>query len=413
MLLSRNAGGCGRILFVGFVGRSFGLEGRARLDFCRMLGVFCVGAASRQHRRWSLVVAGGVLLLLAGSAAGFASAIDQDMPVCPTANASSGDAAVAPEISDCMMPGVKPGSINDVNAAGRRNVGGRGFGNWYSEKTEQEWGAEIAAQVMKSSKIVHDPVVEAYVNRIGQDIVKNSDAKVPFRIKVIDSDEINAFALPGGYFFINSGLILAADNEAELAGVMAHEIAHVAAHHQAREMTRMHYADLGMVPLVMLTGYSAVGYGAYEASAFAVPLTLLEFQRDFEEQADWLGVEYMYRAGYDPQELIAFFEKIEELQKKKPGIIAKTFATHPQTPARVERTQHEIATILPPRREYIVDTSEFHAVQERLRRLENRRPVKAGAGKNAPVLRRVAAGEGASSSGNDDERPVLHEGPRD
>ncbi len=360
-----------------------------------------------------LAVAGGVLLLLAGSAAGFASATDKDMPVCPTAHASNAaDAPASSDISDCIMPGVKPGSINDVNAVGHRSIGGRGFGNWYSEKTEQEWGAQIAAQVMKSSKIVRDPVVEEYVNRIGQNIVKNSDAKAPFTIKVIDSDEINAFALPGGYFFVNSGLILAADNEAELAGVMAHEIAHVTAHHQAREMTRMHVADLGMVPLVMLTGYSALGYGLYEASAVAVPLTFLEFQRDFEEQADWLGVEYMYRAGYDPQQLIAFFEKIEALQKTKPGIIAKTFATHPQTPARVARTQHEIATILPPRPEYIVDTSEFHAVQERLRRLENRRPVKPGAGKNAPVLRRVAAGagEGVPASASDD-RPVFHDGP--
>jgi predicted Zn-dependent protease len=145
----------------------------------------------------------------------------------------------------------------------------------------------------------------------------------------------------------------------------------------------------------------------------AVPPTFLEFQRDFEEQADWLGVEYMYDAGYDPQQLIAFFEKIEELQKTKPGLISKTFATHPQTPARVERTQHEIATILPPRPQYVVDTSEFHAIQERLTRMENRRPVKPGADKNAPTLRRVAAGSGedAGSSGNSDARPVLHEGP--
>jgi predicted Zn-dependent protease len=370
------------------------------------------------------------VLVFAGATACFASSTEQKEPVCQTTTASntttgsasnataataanSTTAPASADSSDCIMPGVKQGSLNDVNAVGHRKIGGRGVGNWYSEKSEMAWGAQIAQQVMKSSKIVRDPVVEEYVNRIGQNIVKNSDAKVPFTIKVIDSDEVNAFALPGGYFFVNSGLILAADNEAELAGVMAHEIGHVAAHHQAREMTRMHYADLGTVPLVMMTGYSTLGYGLYEASAFAVPLTFLQFQRDFEEQADWLGVEYMYDAGYDPQQLIAFFEKIEELQKTKPGLISKTFATHPQTPARVARTQHEIATILPPRPDYIVDTSEFHAVQERLRRLENRRPVKPGAGKNAPVLRRVAAGqgEGAGSSGDSDARPVLHEGP--
>ncbi len=363
-------------------------------------------------RRWSLTIA-GTMFLAAGAAACLGSTQEQKEPTCPTASASNvADASAVSDGSDCLMAGVKRGSINDVNAVGHRKIGGRGLGNWYSTKTEMAWGSEVAQQVMKSSKIVTDPVVEEYVNRIGQNIVKNSDAKVPFTIKVIDSDEINAFALPGGYFFVNSGLILAASNEAELAGVMAHEIGHVAAHHQAREMTRMHYADLGMVPLVMMTGYSAVGYGIYEASAVAVPLTFLEFQRDFEEQADWLGVEYMYDAGYDPQQLIAFFEKIEELEKTKPGLISKTFATHPQTPARVERTQHEIAKILPARKEYVVDTSEFHAVQERLKRLENRRPVKPGAGANAPTLRRVGAnsGEGIPPSANTDARPTMQPG---
>jgi predicted Zn-dependent protease len=304
--------------------------------------------------------------------------------------------AVASSSAPCSepsptMPGVKRGSVNDVNAVGDRKIGGRGLGNWYSENTEMGWGSQIAQQVQKSAKIIHDPVIEEYVNRVGQNIVKNSDAKVPFTIKVIDTDEINAFALPGGYFFVNSGLILAADNEAELAGAMAHEIAHVAAHHQAREMTRMHYADLGMVPLVMMTGYSMAGYGIYEASAVAVPLTFLQFQRDFEAQADWLGVQYLYKAGYDPQQLIAFFEKIEALEKVKPRLISKTFSTHPQTPARVARTQREIATILPPREEYVVDTSEFHAVQARLTRMENRRPMKNATSPEQPALRRVGA----------------------
>ena len=311
------------------------------------------------------------------------------------------------------MPGIKSGSIDDVNAVGRRKIGGRGLGNWYSTHTEVEWGNQIAAQVLRTAKIVHDPVVDEYVNRIGQNIVKNSDAKIPFTIKVIDTDEINAFALPGGYFFVNSGLILAADNEAQLAGVMAHEIAHVAAHHQAREMTRMHYADLGMVPLVMMTGYSLAGYGIYEASTVAVPISFLQFQRDFEEQADWLGIQYMYKAGYDPEQLVAFFQKVEALQKTKPKLISKTFATHPQTPARVAKTQHEIATILPPQPEYIVDTSEFHAIQARLMRLENRRPVKPGTNPNQPTLRRVGASPASTAPppGNDDDRPKINAHP--
>ncbi len=304
------------------------------------------------------------------------------------------------------MPHVKPGSLNDVNAIGNRKVGTRGLGNWYSTSTEISWGNQVAQQILHSARLVHDPVVNEYVNRIGQNIVRNSDAKVPFTIKVIDTDEVNAFALPGGYFFVNSGLILEADNEAELAGVMAHEIAHVAAHHQAREMTRMHYADLGMVPLVMATGYSLAGYGIYEASAVAVPLGMLQFQRDFEEQADWLGIQYMYKAGYDPRQLTQFFIKIEALQKTKPHLIAKTFSTHPQTPERVKRTEKEIATILPPLPQYVVDTSEFHAVQQRLRRIENRRPVSSG-----PTMRRVAeappAAPAAPPSSDDDARPKL------
>lgn len=302
------------------------------------------------------------------------------------------------------MPHVKAGSLNDVNAIGNRKVGTRGLGNWYSTNTEISWGNQVAQQILRSARLVKDPVVNEYVNRIGQNIVRNSDAKVPFTIRVIDTDEVNAFALPGGYFFVNSGLILEADNEAELAGVMAHEIAHVAAHHQAREMTRMHYADLGMVPLVMMTGYSLAGYGIYEASAVAVPLGMLQFQRDFEEQADWLGIQYMYKAGYDPTQLTRFFVKIEALQKTRPHLIAKTFSTHPQTPERVKRTEKEIATILPPLPQYVVDTSEFHAVQQRLRRIENRRPVASG-----PTLRREAGipPAPAPAPAQDDARPTL------
>jgi predicted Zn-dependent protease len=310
------------------------------------------------------------------------------------------------------MPGVRRGSVNDVSAVGDRKIGGRGLSNWYSTSTEMGWGAHYSQEVEKTAKIIQDPVIEEYVNRIGQNIVKNSDAKVPFTIKVIDTDEINAFALPGGFFYVNSGLIMAADNEAELAGVMAHEIAHVAAHHQAREMTRMNYANIGTVPLIMMTGYSMNGYMLYEAASVAIPMTFLQFQRDFEEQADWLGIQYMYRAGYDPQEFIAFFEKIEALEKQKPGILSKAFSTHPQTPARVARSQREIATILPPRCEYVVDTSEFHDVKARLARLENKRKLQNGKGANQPTMRRVGAGNsnGPPSTQTGSDRPTL--GPR-
>ena len=228
------------------------------------------------------------------------------------------------------------------------------------------------------------------MNRIGQNIVKNSDCKVPFTIKVIDSDEINAMALPGGFFYVNSGLILNADEEAELAGVMAHETAHVCAHHAAREMTRMNYAQLGTIPLIMMTGYSWTGYGIYEAAQFAVPITFLKFSRDFEAQADYLGVQYMYRAGYDPQAFITFFEKIQALEKRKPGLVAKAFSDHPQTPDRILHSQEEIERILPAKDEYMVTTSEFDDVKARLARIENKRRLLEAKDTNKPSLRRAS-----------------------
>lgn len=312
---------------------------------------------------------------------------------------------------------VKHGSVDDVDAVGNRNIGGRGLGNWYSTDSEIKMGKQYAMEIEKSTKMITDPVVTEYVNRIGQNIVKNSDCKVPFTIKVIDTDEINAMALPGGFFYVNSGLILAADEEAELAGVMAHETAHVCAHHAAREMTRMNYAQLGTIPLIMMTGYSWTGYGIYEAVQFAVPMTFLMFSREFEAQADYLGVQYMYRAGYDPQAFVTFFEKIQNLQKQKPGSVAKAFSNHPQTPDRIAHTQEEIAKILPARDQYLVTTSEFDDVKARLARIENKRKLmdpKSG----KPTLRRASTSDtntnntsadpNASSTQTGDDRPTLH-----
>jgi beta-barrel assembly-enhancing protease len=309
---------------------------------------------------------------------------------------------------------VKPGSIEDVSAVGNREIGGRGMGNWYSTDSEIKMGKMYADQIEKSTRMITDPVVTEYVNRIGQNIVKNSDCKVPFTIKVIDSDEINAMALPGGFFYVNSGLILNADEEAELAGVMAHETAHVCAHHAAREMTRMNYAQLGTIPLIMLTGYSWTGYGIYEAAQLAVPMTFLMFSRDFESQADYLGVQYMYRAGYDPQAFISFFEKVQALEKRKPGLVAKAFSDHPQTPDRIVHSQEEIARILPAKDEYTVTTSEFDDVKARLARIENKRRLLDNKDGKKPSLRRASnapddnGNTQASDSGNGDDRPTLH-----
>lgn len=299
---------------------------------------------------------------------------------------------------------VKQGSEQDVSAVGNRNIGGRGLGNWYSTDTEIKMGKTYADEIEKSTHFITDPVVTEYVNRVGQNLVKNSDCKVPFTIKVIDSDEVNAFALPGGFFYVNSGLILAADEEAELAGVMAHEIAHVCAHHAMREMTRMNYAQLGTIPLIFMGGWT--GYGLYEAASIGVPITFMKFSREFEGEADYLGVQYMYRAGYDPQAMISFFEKIQALEKRKPGAVAKVFADHPQTPDRILHTQEEIARILPAKQDYLVTTSEFDTVKARLARIENKRRL-TDTQQKKPSLRRASTDSG-TDNGNGDDRPTLH-----
>jgi predicted Zn-dependent protease len=300
------------------------------------------------------------------------------------------------------------GTVTDVDAVGNRNVGcTRGMGNWYTVEGQVARGRVYAQQIEAQIKLVNDPVVTEYVNRIGQNLVRNSDAQVPFTIKVIDSDVVNAMALPGGFFYVNSGLILAADEEAEMAGVMAHEIAHVAACHYGREMTRAQLLQLATVPLIFIGG--GIGYGAYEASGLAIPMTFLKFSRNFEAQADYLGVQYMYRAGYDPSAFISFFEKIQAMEKKKPGTLAKAFETHPPTADRIEKSQEEIRKVLPSKAQYIVTTSEFDEVKARLASIENRHKVLDQKDANKPSLRRTSAG-GDTSTGNtqsDDDRPTL------
>jgi len=309
-----------------------------------------------------------------------------------------------------------PSTMNNIDAIGNRNVGcNKGMGNWYSLDKQVAMGRAYSQQVEHSAKLVTDPLVTEYVNRIGQNLVRNSDAKVPFTIKVIDTDELNAFALPGGFFYVNSGLILAADNEAELAGVMAHEIAHVAACHVAREQTRGNIVNLASIALIFVPG----GWGVYEAEQAAmsvsVPLAFMKFSRNFESEADFLGMEYMYKAGYDPQSFISFFEKIEAQEKKKPGTLAKAFASHPMTPDRVAAAQQEMKAVLPARPEYIVDTSEFQLVKGRLASLENRHKLQNDKDNGSrPTLRRATADNpstNGSGSGNgtqnDDDRPTL------
>jgi predicted Zn-dependent protease len=306
----------------------------------------------------------------------------------------------------------------DPDQIGNRDVG-KGV-NFYSLEKEIAIGKGLAQQVEKQAKIINDPVISEYVNRVGQNLVRNSDAKVPFTIKVIDSEEVNAFALPGGFFFVNSGLILKADSEAELAGVMAHEIAHVAARHGTKQATRGEIAQLATIPLIIMTYGTWTGYGIYQAASILVPIGFLKFSRGFESEADMLGLEYMYKAGYDPTAFVDFFEKIQTMEKRKPGTMAKVFSTHPPTDDRIKAAQKNIQEILVAKPEYVITTSEFTDVKNRMLAMHSRRKIDT-ADPNKPSLRRTAGGgtndpidadeDGKTPKADEDERPTLKKRP--
>ena len=306
----------------------------------------------------------------------------------------------------------------DPDQIGNRDVG-KGV-NFYSLEKEIAIGKGLAQQVEKQAKIINDPVISEYVNRVGQNLVRNSDAKVPFTIKVIDSEDVNAFALPGGFFFVNSGLILKADSEAELAGVMAHEIAHVAARHGTKQATRGEIAQLATIPLIIMTYGTWTGYGIYQAASILVPIGFLKFSRGFESEADMLGLEYMYKAGYDPTAFVNFFEKIQTMEKRKPGTMAKVFSTHPPTDDRIKAAQKNIQEILVAKPEYVITTSEFNDVKNRMLAMHSRRKIDT-ADPNKPSLRRTAGGgtndpidadeDGKTPKADEDERPTLKKRP--
>lgn len=296
-----------------------------------------------------------------------------------------------------------PGGKDDVDAIGTRKIGGV---DWYSWDKEIQLGNEYAQRLERSVKLVDDPVICEYVNRIGQNLVRNSDVKIPVIIKIVDSSEVNAFTLPGGHLYVDTGLLMAAEEEDELAGAMAHEIGHIAARHATRGATRAEIFNLLRIPAGILVPGGALGVLVGQGLAVGVPLTFLKFSRGFEAEADYLGIQYMYKAGYDPNAMITFFEKLEAMERRKPGTLNKLFSTHPQTPDRAEKSQHEIATILPDREQYIITTSEFDQVKARLASIQNGHQPQDLKDPSKPTLRRAPAAT-PSSDDKGDDRPVL------
>jgi predicted Zn-dependent protease len=299
---------------------------------------------------------------------------------------------------------------HDPELIGNRDVG-KGV-NFYSIEREIGLGKEMALETERQAKMVDDSVVTEYVNRLVQTVARNSDAKVPFTIKVVDSDEVNAFALPGGFMFVNTGLILKADNEAELAGVLAHEIAHVAARHGTRQATRGQLIHYGTIPLIFLGGWA--GYAVRQAVGLALPMGFLKFSRNMEAEADLLGLQYMYKSGYDPTEFISFFERIQTLEKKKPGAVSKLFSTHPMTGDRIRAAQKTIQQDLKATPQYVVDTSEFHDVRTRLIMLGNRLKLREDPGRpvlhtrpSAKVDQSAQADRNNKTDDGDSDRPTL------
>jgi len=304
----------------------------------------------------------------------------------------------------------------DVDEIGNRKVAHKSI---ISEEKEIAIGKQYSVEIERSAKLLTDPVINEYVNRVAQNVARNSDLKIPLTVKVIDDPSINAFALPGGFLYVNTGLLIAAEEEDQVAGVVAHEIAHVAARHWASQMTKMTFAQYAMLPLIFVPMSYPVYMGVMEAYMQGVPLAFLKFNRGAEAEADYLGIQYMYKAGYDPNSYVAFFGKVMEEERRMPGSMPQVFMDHPPTGDRIIKSEEEIKQILPKKEQYLVSTSEFDDVKGRLQQvISNRKKMKPGE-TGGPTLRKrqpsdqtttaptQTAGQSSGSTGGDDQPPVL------
>ncbi len=279
--------------------------------------------------------------------------------------------------------GQKKKKNSDTTAIGQRDINKRSW-NLYSPERELALGEELAHQTERSARLLNDPLVLAYVQEVAGRIARHSDLRMPLRVRVIDSDDVNAFALPGGHFFIHTGLLLETRSEAELAGVIAHEIAHVAARHATRQMTKVQVYNWMSLPLFFVGG--PVAYGIQQGLALAVPLTFLKFSRKSEIEADFLGAQYHFASGYDPAAFVDFFERMKQREKSSKSSIAKAFSTHPMTKERIRAAERTIEEVLPSQEEYVINTSEHEQMLSHLRALLDQR--KGQEGLTGPVLRK-------------------------
>ncbi len=277
----------------------------------------------------------------------------------------------------------KPNKKKDPAEIGNRKVDGGP--NFYSIEKELALGRQLSLEVERQAKLYDDPIVVEYLDRIVQNLARHSDVTFPVSVKIIDSDQPNAFTLPGGHMFIDTGLIRLTESEAELAATLAHELGHVAARHATRQATQGTIANIATIPLSILGG--PVGLLAHGAASVAMPMSFLKFSRVFETEADELGLQYMYESGYDPAASVDIFERLEALEKKKPGTIAQLFNTHPMTSDRIQKAQKNIQNALPPRAEYVINTSDYEDIRSRLVDSLNSRKAVASADKK-PTLRK-------------------------
>jgi len=282
---------------------------------------------------------------------------------------------------------------SDIENIGNRDINdgggflGLGSVNFSSLEEEIALGRAYAAEIERQVQLVDDPVITEYVNRVGQNLVRNSDAQVPFTFKVIEDDSINAMALPGGFVFINTGILMTADEEAELAGVMAHEIAHVTARHATENQSRSTLLQILTLPVILVGGVP--GIALQQGLGVALPAALYKFSRSAEEEADYLGTQYMYKAGYDPAAAVSFFEKVQARETARPGSVNTIFSSHPPTEDRIEKTKRDIGLVLPERDQYVLTTSEFEDVRRRMVAFYNRVPSEDEDKETGPSLRRM------------------------